>query len=103
MNPESDLVLPSLYANHIDGWISTFGKDNVLILDGDNFSKSPWEEMRKAQRFLGLGIEVSRLSYSRNSRNGSVSMLQKLHLTRLNFIISLDSTASVSLTALRTA
>ena len=53
------IVIPSLYSNHIDQWLDTFGSQ-LLIINGDNLNKKPWEEIQKLQEFLGLEVEITR-------------------------------------------
>ena len=42
------------YTRLIKQWIKLFGKDKILILDGDKFARNPVVELRKAEVFLGL-------------------------------------------------
>ena len=68
----SFIVEPSLYSSYIDGWLANFAPDNLLILDGDNFLRAPWQEILKVQEFLGLKREITVNNYILDEDKGSV-------------------------------
>ena len=70
IDEESDLLQPSLYSKYIDAWLSTFSPENLLILNGDNFIKAPWEELDIAQKFLGIGTEIDQGNYKFDKQKG---------------------------------
>ncbi len=55
------------YPLHLPKWLDRFrlGK-TLLILDGDNFSERPWQEVEKAQEFLGLQVKIREESFYYN-------------------------------------
>ena len=42
------------YTHIIKRWVELFGKEKILVLDGDEFARNPVVELRKAEVFLGL-------------------------------------------------
>ncbi len=52
---DSELVRESVYSRSMPNWLEhfTLGKD-LLVLDGDAFVRTPWEELEKVRRFLGM-------------------------------------------------
>ncbi|CEF59617.1 GH20068p [Strongyloides ratti] len=44
----------SLYSIHLFSYLKYFKKNQILILNGDNFIKNPLNELKKAQKFLNL-------------------------------------------------
>ena len=66
----SFIVEPSLYVSHIDSWLANFAPEKLLILDGDNFLRAPWQEMLKVQEFLGLEREITVNNYIMDEDKG---------------------------------
>ena len=54
----SKVLFWSYYADRIKPWIIAYGRENVLILDGDMFVKDPVSELKKAENFIGLTSEI---------------------------------------------
>ena len=42
------------FVHEIQPWIELFGIERLLVIDGDVFVRDPVEELRKAEKFLGL-------------------------------------------------
>ena len=62
-----DHLCAGSYPLHLPKWLDRFslGK-TLLILDGDNFSERPWQEVEKAQEFLGLQVKIREESFYYN-------------------------------------
>jgi hypothetical protein len=43
-----------MYVVHYKKWLKYFPKDQILILNGENFVKNPYEEIKKVEVFLNL-------------------------------------------------
>lgn len=43
-----------LYADQLDRWLTHFPKEQLMLLEYDEFFKNPWEEIQKVYRFLDL-------------------------------------------------
>ena len=55
----SVLFRQSRYIDRLEPWIAAYGIDKIHVVDGDNFVKSPAEELQKVEKFLGLKPHVS--------------------------------------------
>ena len=54
-------------------WLSHFNlNETLLVLDGDNFLRRPWEELHRAQVFLGLPptVRLRESYFARNRQTG---------------------------------
>ncbi|XP_041360182.1 heparan sulfate glucosamine 3-O-sulfotransferase 1-like [Gigantopelta aegis] len=53
-------VRSSVYYDYMFHWLQYFPRDQILIVDGDNFRKVPWEEISKVESFLGVDHLLSK-------------------------------------------
>ena len=44
----------SRYADRLQTWIDIYGKEKILILDGDEFARNPVTELKKVEDFVGI-------------------------------------------------
>ena len=44
----------SAYSNHIEEWLKVFKRKQIHIVDGDNLTENPFQEMTKIEKFLGI-------------------------------------------------
>ena len=47
-------VQVSSYAQHLEKWLKYFPLNQILILDGNNFIASPYDELQKVEKFLQI-------------------------------------------------
>jgi len=47
-------VLASMYDIHLTRWLSIFPRDQLLVLDGEQFAKNPLPVLKKCEMFLGV-------------------------------------------------
>jgi len=50
----NSLISDSLYIVHLKRWLKHFKFSQFLILDGHEFIKNPYNELKKVEKFLGL-------------------------------------------------
>ena len=50
----SVLFRQSTYIDRLQQWLQTYGRDKMLVLDGDNFIKDPATEINKVEKFLNI-------------------------------------------------
>ncbi|ELU14891.1 hypothetical protein CAPTEDRAFT_97729 [Capitella teleta] len=55
VNTEYEPMMRSLYHVHLKRWFAIFPREQILIIDGDNFAKNnPAGPLRKVEEFLGV-------------------------------------------------
>jgi hypothetical protein len=50
----SNILRRGRYIESYKRWLEYFPKEQILVLDGENFIKNPYDEIIKMERFLGL-------------------------------------------------
>ena len=50
----SSIFTRGMYVVHYKRWLEYFAKENILILNGENFIVNPYEEIKKVEEFLNL-------------------------------------------------
>jgi [heparan sulfate]-glucosamine 3-sulfotransferase 1 len=60
----------SVYYLDIKRWLQYFDIKNVLVIDGENFIRSPWIELNKVEQFLGLTQFIDRKHFKFNRKKG---------------------------------
>lgn len=63
-------VQRSLYHRHMDQWRKHFPANQLLVVDGDRFITTPWEEMERVQDFLGIPRVITKESFFYNTTKG---------------------------------
>jgi len=58
------ILADGLYAVHQQSWLDHFSKEQMLVVNGNNFLKTPWIPMKKIQAFLGIDHEITRDSFT---------------------------------------
>ncbi len=60
LSKQLEFLIPGLYARYLSNWLEHFelGED-LLIIDGENLKREPWEEMRKIQEFVGVPTRIA--------------------------------------------
>ena len=59
---KNKFVRNSIYYLDMIKWVTTFGTQNVFVVNGENFIKTPWVELNKLEQFLN----VSKLIHKRH-------------------------------------
>ena len=60
----------SYYSDIIRPWVETYGQENILFLDGDEFAKNPVNELQKAEQFIGLRPFITANMFEYNKSRG---------------------------------
>ena len=60
----------SYYRDTIRPWVETYGQENILFLDGDEFAKNPVNELQKAEQFIGLRPFITANMFEYNESRG---------------------------------
>ena len=47
-------VVASMYDLHLERWYRYFSREQILVLDGEKFSKDPLPILRECEKFLGI-------------------------------------------------
>ena len=47
-------VQRSMYHKHMKSWLSIFPRQQIMVVDGDNFIQQPWAEQGRVEKFLDL-------------------------------------------------
>ncbi len=60
LSKQLEFLIPGLYARYLSNWLEHFELgDDLLIIDGENLKREPWEEMRKIQEFVGVPTRIA--------------------------------------------
>ena len=51
-------------------WLKVFPREQIYVVDGDQFISSPWIELRNLETFLGLNQELSENNFYFNQTKG---------------------------------
>ena len=51
-------------------WLEVFPREQIYVVDGDQFISSPWIELRNLETFLGLNTELSENNFYFNQTKG---------------------------------
>ncbi len=54
VDEDENCIRNSLYANHLVRWLEYFPMKQIHIVDGDNLTKDPAEELQGVERYLGV-------------------------------------------------
>ena len=54
VNDDNAIIFTELYSRHLRNWFKIFPREQILILDGDLFSKNPLPQLQATESFLGL-------------------------------------------------
>ncbi|XP_030831806.1 heparan sulfate glucosamine 3-O-sulfotransferase 5-like [Strongylocentrotus purpuratus] len=54
VNDNNAIIFTGLYSRHLRNWFEIFPREQILILDGDLFSKNPLPQLQATESFLGL-------------------------------------------------
>ena len=58
------------YAKYLSKWLEVFSRDQLLIVDGQSFSKDPLPWLKKAERFLHIKSHFKRTHFVYNETRG---------------------------------
>ena len=70
VNDKSLYVDKSMYAKHLQKWLDRFPRNQLFAINGDCFAKSPAQELRKVEQFLGLKPFVKESQFVFNEKSG---------------------------------
>lgn len=70
IDPKYPPVIRSKYHLHIKSWLEVFGRDQIYVVDGDQFISSPWIELGKLETFLGVEHQLSQDNFYFNKTKG---------------------------------
>ena len=71
IDPSSELISPSLYANHLKRFLEFFPRSQIHIVDGENLQRNnPSIELAKIEKFLGKSNYFTSTKFSNNTTKG---------------------------------
>lgn len=70
LNPAFQPIQHSIYHQYIERWLKYFQRQQIHIVDGDQFLKNPLAELRKVETFLGLSHKISHSQLAYNATKG---------------------------------
>jgi len=74
VNRKSMYVKTSTYHKHLTRWLLYFPREQIHIVDGENFVRDPYYELFKIETFLGIGHKISEGNIQFNSTKGFYCM-----------------------------
>ena len=70
VNTEYQPVSISVYHKHVEEWLKVFKRKRIHIVDGDNLTENPFQEMTKIEEFLGFKHIFTRDNFQFNETKG---------------------------------
>ncbi|KAI2806278.1 Heparan sulfate glucosamine 3-O-sulfotransferase 5 [Blomia tropicalis] len=70
VNSNHKAIRISLYAIYFSRWIKLFSKNQIHVVDGDQFVYDPLSELQKIEDFLGLPSHINRDNFTYNTTKG---------------------------------
>jgi hypothetical protein len=75
--PAHYIVAHGMYSLHFKEWLKYFPKEQFLIVNGENFIKNPYEEVKKAEKFLNLKPYIQKDHFIYDKKKGFFCMNKK--------------------------
>nr|XP_039251128.1 heparan sulfate glucosamine 3-O-sulfotransferase 6-like [Styela clava] len=69
-NYEASLLTNGFYMFHLSRWLRYFSKDQLLIVNGEEIIKRPWNVIEKIQDFLGVDKIITKKDFFYNNEKG---------------------------------
>ena len=63
-------LVRSLYHIHMSRWLQIFPREQIYVVDGDQFISSPWIELANLEKFLHLEPELTQDNFYFNASKG---------------------------------
>ena len=60
----------SCYSRHLRNWMTVFPPGQILVVDGDRLKVSPWVEIERVQRFLGVKQLIAKRHFELDPSTG---------------------------------
>ena len=70
-----------LYHRHLANWLKVFGKEQILIVDGDRLISDPVVELQKVERFLKLDHHIQQDQFHFNTSKGFYCIRDSIYPT----------------------
>ena len=70
VDPGYPPVIRSVYHQHMTRWLDIFPANQIHVVDGDTFIRSPWTELEQLEQFLGLESELREDNFYFNTSKG---------------------------------
>ncbi|XP_068182180.1 heparan sulfate glucosamine 3-O-sulfotransferase 1-like [Antennarius striatus] len=70
LNLENNALNYSLYYFHIQNWLKFFPLESIHIVDGDELTRNPWQELKEVERFLELEPQINASFFVFNKQKG---------------------------------
>ena len=85
---KTTLIYDSLYSIHLENWLQYFPINQIHVVDGEEFIKNPFKEIKKVEEFLGLSPFINEndfiynpnkkfYCFKRKNNKNSMKCLQK--------------------------
>ena len=72
-----DAVSTGLYARHLRNWLKYFPRQQIHIINGTAFLKTPWTEINKLAEFAGVPPVLSERNFVFDEEKGFYCRLEK--------------------------
>jgi len=70
INLDYPVLQRSIYHLHMRRWLEQFGRDQIHIVDGEKFIRTPWTELNAVEDFLGLPNLINKDNFFFNDTKG---------------------------------
>jgi [heparan sulfate]-glucosamine 3-sulfotransferase 5 len=87
MNLKNDeLINPGRYIIHYKRWLKYFPKEQILVLNGDNLLKKPYEEVKMVEKFLNSSSYIQSQNFVYDKKKGFFCIKKNFNSTELDCI-----------------
>ena len=76
VNSNLKMLQVSVYHVHLSRWLQYFPRQNIHIIDAENFIADPYSIMYKIERFLGIGHKISKQDIYFDIQKGFYCMIK---------------------------
>ena len=70
IDPKYPPVIRSKYHLHMRRWLEVFDREQIYVVDGDQFISKPWLELRNLETFLGVEHQLTEENFYFNRTKG---------------------------------
>ena len=80
----SNLIRRGRYIESYKRWLEYFPKEQILIINGENFVRNPYDEIKKMERFLGLTTFFKKENFVFETHKGYFCLKKNLNSNKLH-------------------
>ncbi|KAJ8049750.1 Heparan sulfate glucosamine 3-O-sulfotransferase 6 [Holothuria leucospilota] len=79
VNTRSDFIRTSIYDIHFERWLMYHSREQFLILEEEDISSDPYQEMKRIEQFLGIGSFFKKKMFAYNKGKQVMCFVHENH------------------------